>query len=412
MAVDPQFFFKTAPGQPAFSEEVCTRAFEPTRPYPQNPSAIIYKARFKQLRAYYTKPVPNTPHPNLPQVYFADDIDFQDKMGGLIEWTRIYTTIPNSWDDFNSTGYTFPGLILVRAPLAKIVTEKITHDYFAVGSFTQFDNPLTNYDDLSLAPWTAESATRTANATNIPACAGGANAATLIAANSGASVHLVYQSTGEFAALPLAVFLKNGNTNVARVAMTNDSGGIDIDGTYATFDLRTGLLVANANAVGMIAAIGDGWWRAGLVPTGSAQTNVGLAVALCDDNGNTTFNHAGRSLYAWRGQMATGITGLTTIPHATVPPVLTPDATNYPISNADQIAVKFGLQYLYTSTVNVPAEVLSAVTTPNINTYNAWVAADAANGNSNSYSIESEDSGLSLWNGSIWLRQRHFVKAR
>ncbi len=403
----PQFFFFTAPGQQAFREEVCTQAFEPTRPYPQNPSAIIYRARFKQLRAYYTKPVPNTPHPNLPQVYFVDDVDFQDRTSGMVEWTRIYSTCPTSWNDFSSTAYTYPGLTGVRVPVSRTVTEKIIQDYFLVGTLPTFDNLLTSYDNFAAAAWNANGVTVTANVANLPACAGGTNVAAQIT-DSGSTFHFVVQGSGATAAKPVAAFVKNGNANVARIAMVA-AGGPNLDLAYATVDLRTGLVLANANAVGRVAAIGDGWWRIGLEDVVGSQTNAGLAVALCDDNGNTSYVASGRNLFAWRGQVPN--VG-TTVPHATVPPTLTVDATNYPVPNADNILVKFGLQYVYQWSQNVAAEYLDGGTAPNINTYNTFVATDAANGNSNSYSIESTDSTLSLWQGSIWQRQRHFVKAR
>ncbi len=403
----PQFFFNTAPGQPAFSEEVCTQAFEPTRPYPQNPSAIIYRARFKQLRAYYTKPVPNTPHPNLPQVYFVDDVDFQDKTSGMVEWTRIYSTCPTSWNDFSSTAYTYPGLSGIRVPVSRTVTEKIIQDYFLVGTLPTFDNLLTNYDNLAGVQWNANGVTVTANTTNVAACAGGTNAAATLV-DSGSANHFVMQGSGVSAAKPVAVFVKNNTANVARVSLVA-AATPNLDLAYATVDLRTGLVIANANAIGAVAAIGDGWWRIGLNNPVGSVANAALAICLCDDNGNTTYVASGRSLFAWRGQVPN--VG-TTVPHATVPPTLTVDGTNYPVPNADNIPVKFGIQFVYQWSQNVAAEYLDGGTAPNINTWNGWVSADAANGNSNSYSVESTDSTLSLWQGSIWQRQRHFVKAR
>ncbi len=381
----PTFFFNTAPGQPSFAEEVCVAAFEPTRPYPQNPAAIMYRARFKQLRAYYTKPIPNAPHPNLPQVYFADDVDFQDRTAGLIEWTRLYCTLPTSWNDFGSDAYTFPGLAGLRVPVTKVVTQKIINDYYLVGALPTFDNLLTSYDNFAAAAWNANGVTVSANATGTPACAGiNANTAALLTDN-GNTNHFVMQGSGATGAKPVAAFLKNGNANIARIAMVNPAAP-NLDLAYATFDLRTGLQIANANATGAIAAIGDGWWRAGIQNVVGSQANAALAVALCDDNGNATYAAMGRTLYAWRGMVPN--VG-TTIPHATVPPTLTPDWAG-----------------------NAAAEYLSGGTTPNFNTYQAFIATDAANGNSNSYSLESTDSTLALWQGSVWNRQRHFVKAR
>ncbi len=403
----PEFFFKTAAGQPAFSEEVCTQAFEPSRPYPQNPQAIIYRARFKQLRAYYTKPAPNAPHPNLPQVYFADDVDFQDKTSGLIEWTRVYSTAPTSWNDFASTAYTFPGLSGIRVPVSKTVTEKIVQDYFLVGTLANYDNRLLNYDAPGGTNWFTAQVNVTPNSVNIPVCAGGTTTANEIVDDGSTAIHYTMQTGGQNGTPPLSIFLKSNTTNVARLSLVA-FGAPDFDSAYATFDLRTGLVTANANATGVVAAIGEGWWRVGIQNVVGSKTNAALAVVLCNDNGNTTYAGSGKGLWAWRAQLPNS----TTIPHATVPPVLTPDSTNYPVPNADNILVKFGLQYIYQWSQNVAAEYLDGSTAPNINTWNGWVALDAANGNSNSYSVESADSTLSLWQGSIWQRQRHFVKAR
>lgn len=403
----PDFFFNLAPGQVPFSDEACVQAFEPSRPYPQNPSAIIYRARFKQLRAYYAKPAPNTPHPNLPQVYFVDDVDFQDKLAGMVEWTRIYSTLPNSWNDFASDAYTFPGLSGTRVPVSKVVTQKVVQDYYLVGTLPTFDNLLSSYDNFAGTGWTANGATVTANATAIPACAGSNVVASSIV-DSGAANHFVYQGSGASAAKPVVAFLKNGNANIARIAMIA-AGTPNLDLAYATFDLRTGLMIANANATGQIAAIGDGWWRAGIQSVVGSQTNAALAVAICDDNGNTTYAATGRTLYAWRGQVPNTAT---TIPHATVAPTLTADATNYPVASADLIPVKFGLQYVYNWAANAAAEYLDGSTAPNLSTYQAWVSTDSNAANANVYSIESADSTLGLWQGSIWGRQRHFVKAR
>lgn len=403
------FFFNTAAGQPPFSDEACVMAFEPTRPYPQNPSAIIYRARFKQLRAYYSRPAANTPHPNLPQVYFADDVDFQDKLGGLIEWTRIYVTIPEAWNDYASDVYTFPGIVYNsfvqgRVPVSKVVTQKILHDYYLVGALPTFDNLLASYDNLAAAAWNANGVSVSANVANIPVCAGGTNAAASLT-DSGNDAHFVMQGSGATAAKPVAVFVKNNTANIARVAMVA-AGAPDLNKAYGTFDLRTGAILGNLNATPQIAAIGDGWWRIGLDAVIGAETNAGLALALCDDNGNVNYAGTGRSLFAWRGMVPN--TG-TTIPHATVAPTAAVD-TNYPINAADQIPYKFGTTYVYVATGNQVAEYLGGNTIPNVNTYQNWVSTDQ--NVTNSYSIESTDSTQSLYMGSLWVRERHFVKAR
>ncbi len=398
----PEFFFKTAPGQPAFSEEVCTQAFEPSRPYPQNPLAIIYRARFKQLRAYYTKPVPNTPHPNLPQVYFVDDVDFQDKMAGLIEWTRIYSTCPTSWNDFASTAYTFPGLSGIRVPVSKTVTEKIVQDYFLVGNLATFQTNIGGGDNFSA--WAVVDITRVSNSVTVPSCAGGTITATQFSPNSASAQHYLLQTSNAAAGIVFGtVFMRSNGVTKVRIQLDESSVF-----ALADYDLSNGLTTLTNGNSAKLDAVGDGWWRASLKGI-SGNANTRMVIYLLNNAGADTFaGNPADYVGLWRPQVVQAAT----VPHATVPPTTAGDGTNYPIANADGIAIKFGLQYIYQWSQNVAAEYLDGGTAPNINTWNGWVSADAANGNSNSYSVESADSTLSLWQGSIWQRQRHFVKAR
>ena len=87
--------------------------------------------------------------------------------------------------------------------------------------------------------------------------------------------------------------------------------------------------------------------------------------------------------------------------------------------------MKFGTRFLYQvpwglGTSNVQstqfvAEFLSdggyglVATSPSLSNYKNYVTADS--GNTNSYSIESQDSVQTLWYGAIWERQRRYVKA-
>jgi hypothetical protein len=404
------FYFKTGPNQPAFSVETPVRAFEPTRPYPQNPSAIIYRTRFIQLRAYYVRPTANTPHPNLPQVYFADDVDFQDRTSGLVEWTRIYATLPDSWTDFESYAYNFPGyqagIGLNRQPITKTITSRLTEDYFIVGTLTNFSNLLVNYDDMANISWQVFGATTSANQTSIPICAGGTVTAAKITESSSNARHMIYQNDAtNYATKSGACFVKAAERTVAKVCI--------YEANYyrndVVVDLNTGLVLSsNAKSVS-VAAIDGGWWRIGVTSNYTANY-ANLMIMSCDSNGNDYYQGDGTSgIYAWRGQLVTG----TVIPAATVPPTTTVDGNSYPIANPGIIPVKFGQQYLYNWN-NTVAAYLGSGSTPNYNTYSAWVTADqaATSNGANSYSIEATDSVLNLWNGSMWSRQRRFVKAR
>lgn len=59
---------------------------------------------------------------------------------------------------------------------------------------------------------------------------------------------------------------------------------------------------------------------------------------------------------------------------------------------------------------NTNANLLLIESTPNLSTYQGWVATDLAN--NQSYTIEAADSVLEHYKGPIWMRTRRFVKAR
>lgn len=416
------FYFKTASDQPDFTVEVAIRDFEPARPYPQNPQAIVYRTRFMQLRAYYTRPTANTPHPSLPQVYFADDIDFQDRPGGVMEWTRVYVTIPAQWSDYESDSYNYPGYLYRatptqrgRNPFTHIVTTKVTKDYYLVGNQATFTANISDYDNPAV--WSAASVTPIANYAAVPVCAGGGNYATIMSADASLSAHFLSRSssTQPNGLNTGSVFVKkvaSAPTDKMRLAVYGPGG--TASGAIVDFNLSTGQVqgVPVGNGYG-IQAIGEGWWRVNA--TVNSNGTVSMAVYVLNNSGNVNYSPPGtgqaEALYVWRGQIVNG----NTAPHATVAPTVAGDGTtNYPITTADQIPQTFGTQYLYEPNIaqgsNISVEYLSNGSSPNYNTYAQYVTTDQ--GNSNSYSIESQDSTQSLWYGSVWERNRKFVKAR
>lgn len=402
-------FFKRADNQPAFSVETPIRAFEPTRPYPQNPSAIIYRVRFMQLRAYYQRPTANTPHPNLPQVYFADDTDFQDRMAGMIEWTRIYSTLPASWTDYESYAYNFPGFVfgtgpLNRQPITKTVTAKLTEDYFLIGALPNYSTNVANGDDLANGSWVAVAMTQTANAAAIPAAAGSSVVAAKLTPTAVPGTHSVSQasSIATVGSKVADVFVKGAG--YTRAELQIDDGGAGF--ANVTVDLDTGLIQSGNYANAAVAAIGEGWWRINLGVT-TSNASAAMKLLVLSPNSSSYTGDGSSGIYAWRAQMTPGAT----YPHATIAPVLTADGVNYPINTAGEIPTKFGQQYLYSWT-NVVTAYLATTSNPTYNAYQALVATDQSNANANRYSIEATDSTLNLWTGSVWNRERRFVKAR
>ena len=400
-------FFKQGAGQADFTQEVCVEEFTPERPFPQNPSAMIFRARFKQLRAYYTRPVVNTPHPNLPQVYFADDGQQKDIQGGMVEWIRTWCTIPASWDDYESTSYPFPGYANIRVPFSKTVTGKLTMDYFLVGTLPTFSNVFTNYDDFNNASWTKSGATSAANQAAIPACAGGTVTAAAITEGNTTSKHYATQAGSVLAGVIFgACFVKAGTRKAAAFGLEDGSGNVLAS---CQLNLTTGQLsnVVAPTGWAQAYAVGDGWFRVVLIGTTGTTSGKLNCYLLQTADGPLSYTGDGASyLYFWRGQVA-----ISSVPvHATVPPTTSPDGATYPYSAAGNIAVKFGQTYTYSWAGNAAVEYLSGSSTPTLTTYQGWVTTDA--GSSTSYSIEANDSELALWVGSCWVRRRRFVKAR
>lgn len=412
-----QFLFKTISGvQVPFTQEVIVQSFQPIRPFPQNPSAIVYRARIAQLRAHYARPSYNTPHPNLPQVYFADDADFQDRTSGLVEWTRTWVTLPESWDDFESYAYTYPGLswnlsTTGRAPMTRTVTAKKRNDYFMVGPLPTFTAGFAAYDDFANAAWVKQNASSTANARPIPQCAGGANIAAKVFESAASGVHSVSQNYAVGAGqVWAAVFLNAAGRDRALVRL-NDGGEI----ANVAVDLSTGNLNQPAGNWGTIAEVGEGWYRIGLSGIAANGTTALQVVLMNNSNAISYAGDNSSGMYMWRGQIASG----GALPHATVPPTVSADNVNYPYNSADQIKVTNATLFLYNPNgIGVPngvvVEYLGVLSVPNYQTYynanTSWVNTD--NANANSYSIEATDSQLNLWLGTTWVRERMFVKAR
>ena len=398
------FQFKTAAGQTGFSSATSIEAYAPLYPFPQNTSAIIYRERFMQLRTYYTRPPVNTPHPNLPQVYFANDTDFQDRPGGIIEWTRVYVTIPDSWNDFESYAYSFPGYTGTRVPFTRTVTAKLTKDYFAVGTLPTFQSNITSGLD-SIASWALAGVSLNANASSVPALVGGATNATVVLA-SGSGEHWTAQGSNAAGGNSIAISIFAKPIGTSRITLyLKDNLGNNV-ASVAT-DLETLNYTATNTNAASVRSVGDGWVRVGLAAN-VTNANAGIYVYLGNSSGSTNYTANGESIALWRPQLAPN----TSIPHATRPPTVAGDGTNYPVQSADLIPVKFGQLYLYNWSGNVAAEFLSSATTPTLANYQANVNIDQNSANPNSYSIEATDSVLGLWQGSIWERTRTFVKAR
>lgn len=430
------------PGKPDFSVEVPVRAFEPERPFPRCPTAIVYRTRYQQLRAFYSRPQPGAAHPNVPQAYFGDDVEFQDRLNGMVEWTRVWTTLPQSWNDYEPYSYSYPGYVRFSGPnsnaanigrveFTQTVTSKLPRDYFLVGTLPTFSNNVANYDDFNNASWIKSGATTSANAKSIPISAGGTTTAAKIIESNTNAAHVAYQQSGPSGLVACCAFISPAGRNRGRVALY---AGTNLVGD-CILDMLTGNFTETLNANCNIAAIGDGWWRVTMTGNCNANANVSVGPAL-DDNSFSYQGDGASGIYAWRGQIAPG----GTIPHCTVPPTVTVDNTNYPLNTPDDIPPYFALRYFYAMgfntivpSIGTPSTEISGLLTglsnltfatnsntailwgesiPSLTNYNNNVTNDAAC--SVSYSIEADGSLLTQLAGScfVWERKRRNVKAR
>lgn len=113
-------FEKLGAGQTAFTDESQEGAYIIEQALGAlEPSALKIRATIVQYRANYARPAANTTltYDNGAgsdvTAYFVDDVDFQDRGGGLQSWTRIWATIPATWEEPGGTfAYTFPSYIV------------------------------------------------------------------------------------------------------------------------------------------------------------------------------------------------------------------------------------------------------------------------------------------------------------
>src|ERR1044071_9225080 len=89
----------------------------------------------------------NTPHPSAgmnpdySSFVLVAESERRDMGGGLVRWTRTYARLPDSYSDFETFSYTFigtntvvDGVTITRAPTPWVVTTRLQHDFFLVGT--------------------------------------------------------------------------------------------------------------------------------------------------------------------------------------------------------------------------------------------------------------------------------------
>ena len=102
-------------------------------------------------------------HPTLTDYRLVRETPLENVGCGVAKWTRVYCIVPDSWSDYRTHSYKFPGFCkdakgdprtvadsgeISRAPFTKVVISRIRHDYYLVGPGLPFptvgDIPIIN----------------------------------------------------------------------------------------------------------------------------------------------------------------------------------------------------------------------------------------------------------------------------
>lgn len=139
--IDGDFTAATAVSLPVFSS-----------PIPATTAEYVLTQNFMQYRNNFTALAQGTPHPDYPNFFLAQEGEKQDKLGGVVQWTRTYFAVPASYDEFDTYLYNFIGFwgtfgasignIPTGRPRNSLkVDSRISQDFFLVPSTLPANDP-------------------------------------------------------------------------------------------------------------------------------------------------------------------------------------------------------------------------------------------------------------------------------
>lgn len=144
----------------------------------RNRDALMIRQQFQQKRVDYVRPAANLQNCSAyTNAYFCDDTGFRDLGMGLMEWTRVWATIPSQTIDYETFAYTFPGYAASgmtpgRVPISNQVTSKIVLDFYLVGSGGSYtsaaDIPVTFGQTYVYGVWSGSVAAEYLNGDSVP----------------------------------------------------------------------------------------------------------------------------------------------------------------------------------------------------------------------------------------------------
>lgn len=90
-------------------------------PFQRDRSAYILEQDYLQRRDHYERGALDTPHPDEASAYLVHESAPRHFGGDVVQFTRIYATIPEPRTDYESYVYTVPGITVTEAKQQKIV---------------------------------------------------------------------------------------------------------------------------------------------------------------------------------------------------------------------------------------------------------------------------------------------------
>jgi len=132
--------------------------FRRSFPIPRDPTAQLIEQDFQILAGSFAPLALDTAHPTVTTAYLVEEGPQSDIDGGMVQWTRRYATVPADRDDYETFGYTFPGLYDVSAappynqywvaevdggrdPFPDKVNSRLHHEYFLCKADETYETP-------------------------------------------------------------------------------------------------------------------------------------------------------------------------------------------------------------------------------------------------------------------------------
>jgi len=204
-------------------------------------------------------------------------------------------------------------------------------------------NLLTKTEDFSDAVWTKNNVTVTANSGVAP---NGTNTATLLTDNATSGEHRVFQSLATAGLYSRGVYAKAGTANF--ISLTS---GTVVSG-YAVFDLSSGTVVSQSNAIGSIISVGNGWYWCSTNGAPLGQNHViNMGTTATNAIPTNTYVGSGSTVFIWGADLRPTNQGIGLPAYQRVNTSTDYDSTGFPV----YIKPNGSNQFMQTNSINFSA---------------------------------------------------------